>query len=213
MLRLIEHYLSIQGEGLHPGKLTYFVRFARCNLRCSWCDSTYTFGEGTETPFEVVTEAIKKSSALFVCLTGGEPLLYPADCRRLIQFFPQLYFDIETSGSIPIQEVLFANVSLIMDWKLQHSKMNHKMKEENLSLLRPQQDLLKFVTDGSEEELSEMENLIRRTEAFNLPISVQPVFGMDTWKLAEWVIQRKNPRLQLNLQIHKYIWSQNRAGV
>lgn len=212
-MRLIEHYLSIQGEGLHPGKLTYFVRFARCNLRCSWCDSTYTFGEGTETPFETVSEAIEKSHAQFVCLTGGEPLLYPRDCLRLIHYFPQLHFDIETGGSIPIQEVLFPNVSLIMDWKLAHSGMSHQMKEQNLSLLRPQQDLLKFVTDGSDEELSEMENLIRYTEPFHLLISVQPVFGTDARKLAEWLIQCKNPRLQLNLQIHKIIWGKEMARV
>lgn len=212
-MRLIEQYLSIQGEGMHPGKLTYFVRFARCNLRCSWCDSTYTFGEGMEVKFETVVEGIEKSRAQFVCLTGGEPLLYSADCRSLIQFFPQLCFDIETGGSIPIQEVQFANSSVIMDWKLKHSGMNHKMKEENLLLLRSQQDLLKFVTDGSGEELTEMETLIDRTESLKIPISIQPVFGSDARKLADWVIAVKNPRLQLNLQLHKIIWGSELARV
>lgn len=231
-MRLIEHYLSIQGEGLHPGKLTYFVRFARCNLRCAWCDSAYTFGEGTEIKFESVAEAIYKSRAKFVCLTGGEPLLYPADCIQLIQHFSQprplpagssvkdsqfgrwgVHFDIETGGSIKISPVQFPNSSVIMDWKLSHSGMNHQMKEENLFLLRPEKDLLKFVTDGSEEELKEIEELLARTESLKVPISIQPVFGTDPKKLAEWVIHTKNPRLQVNLQIHKYIWSENAVGV
>src|SRR5438034_8841034 len=101
-MELIEHYLSIQGEGLHPGKLTYFVRFARCNLACTWCDSTYTFGKGDEIDFETVAEAIEASRAPYVCLTGGEPLLHTDDCVRLIQHFPQIHFDVETGGSLDI---------------------------------------------------------------------------------------------------------------
>ncbi len=106
-MQLIEHYLSIQGEGLHTGKLTYFVRFARCNLSCQWCDSAYTFGKGTKFDFSAVTQAIVESSAPFVCLTGGEPLLYPQECVRLIQHFPQLHFDIETGGHV--FQLVFSN--------------------------------------------------------------------------------------------------------
>src|SRR3989344_4755464 len=155
-MQLIEHYLSIQGEGLHPGKLTYFVRFARCNLSCTWCDSTYTFGKGEEVSFAVVANAILGSKARFVCLTGGEPLLHTEDCLRLMRHFPEIHFDIETGGALDIAPVQLPNASVIMDWKLKHSGMNPKMKEEHLKLLSPDKDLLKFVTDGSDEESAEM---------------------------------------------------------
>lgn len=212
-MQLIEHYLSIQGEGLHPGKLTYFVRFARCNLRCTWCDSAYTFKKGTEISFPAVVKAITKSRAKFVCLTGGEPLLHTEDCVRLISHFPTNQFDIETGGSLKIGPVQQANSSLIMDWKLKHSGMNHKMKEENLFLLRSECDLLKFVTDGSPVEIEEMIEISEETERIGFPISVQPIFGTDPQKLTEWIIALKNPRFQINLQIHKYIWSESEAGV
>jgi 7-carboxy-7-deazaguanine synthase len=212
-MQLIEHYLSIQGEGLHPGKLTYFVRFARCNLSCSWCDSTYTFGKGEEISFAIVANSILGSKARFVCLTGGEPLLHPEDCLRLIRHFPEICFDIETGGALNIAPVQLPNVSLIMDWKLKNSGMSRKMKEEHLRLLRPDKDLLKFVTDGSDEEKTEILSLIFRTENLNFPISIQPVWGTDTKKLTEWVLSLKNPRLQINLQIHKLIWGPIKTGV
>ena len=212
-MQLIEHYLSIQGEGLHPGKLTYFVRFARCNLSCTWCDSTYTFGKGDEISFAAVSNAILASKARFVCLTGGEPLLHTEDCVRLIRHFADMHFDIETGGALDIVPVQFPNSSVIMDWKLKHSGMNHRMKEEYLARLRPETDLLKFVTTGTEDEKAEMTALIERTEKLGFPISVQPVWGTEPQKLTEWALSLKNPRLQVNLQIHKLIWGPVKTGV
>ncbi len=212
-MQIIEHYLSIQGEGLHPGQLTYFVRFARCNLSCTWCDSTYTFGKGSEIDFETVRSAIEQSRSRYVCLTGGEPLLHVPDCIRLIQAFPQTHFDVETGGSLDIAPVQFENSSIVMDWKLEHSGMGRKMKEENLPLLRPELDLLKCVTDMSEEETQEILQIVQKTEKMKFPVSIQPVYGTDPQKLAEWVIALKNPRLQVNLQIHKLIWGPQRTGV
>ena len=212
-MQLIEHYLSLQGEGLRTGKLTYFVRFARCNLRCSWCDSTYTFGKGKPISFEAIAQAIKKSKAHYVCLTGGEPLLHTKDCIELIRHFPNLHFDVETSGSIAIRPVQLKNSSIIMDWKLNHSKMSHKMKQENFSCLRKNQDLLKFVTDGSKEEQMEILKIEKKTRKFGFLISLQPVFGTNPEKCANWLISLKNPRFQFNLQLHKTIWSPTQTRV
>jgi len=212
-MQLIEHYLSIQGEGLHPGKPTYFVRFARCNLSCTWCDSTYTFGKGEEIAFATVSNAIMASKAKYVCLTGGEPLLHTEDCLRLIENFPELHFDIETGGALDIAPVERLNTSVIMDWKLVHSGMNHKMKEEFLKLLRPEQDLLKFVTDGSDDEKKEILEVLFRTESYGFPVSIQPVWGSDFKKITEWTLSLKNPRTQINLQLHKLIWGPTKVGV
>lgn len=212
-MQLIEHYLSIQGEGLHPGKLTYFVRFARCNLNCVWCDSTYTFGKGSNVEFDTVVRAIRRSRARLVCLTGGEPLLHTDDCVKIIRHLPEIHFDIETGGSLDIAPVQRQNTSVIMDWKLKHSGMSHKMKDDNLALLRPVEDLLKFVTDMSPAEKREIEDMVDRTETLGFPISLQPVYGTDPENLTEWMISLKNPRIQVNLQIHKLIWGPERTGV
>ena len=212
-MQLIEHYASLQGEGLHSGKLTYFVRFARCNLRCAWCDSAYTFGPGRKAAFGAVAAAIRRSGARFVCLTGGEPLLHREDCLRLIRAFPGLHFDIETGGSLDIGPVRLENTSVIMDWKLAHSGMGRRMRPANLPLLRPGSDLLKLVTDGSAAEKREILRLVRQTAKHGFPVSLQPVHGTAPAPLAEWLVSLKNPRLQFNLQVHKAIWPGRDRGV
>ncbi len=223
-MKLIEHYLSIQGEGLRSGQLAYFVRFARCNLRCSWCDSSYTFGPGKEFPFAKIAAAIRLSKTRFVCLTGGEPLLHREDCLKLIRTFPKIHFDIETGGSLDIRPYLKPNVSVIMDWKLKSSGMGHKMNAANLNVLRPKNDLIKLVTDFSRAEIAEMQSLIRRTGRDQVPVSIQPIHqpiqrarmnGVEktAQKLANWAIRLKNPRVRVNLQLHKILWPARRRGV
>lgn len=213
MLKLIEHYLSLQGEGLRSGKLAYFVRFAGCNLRCQWCDSKFSFGKGKQIPFQKIVKEIKDSKAQFVCLTGGEPLLHEADCIRLIRQFPKVHFDIETGGALDISKPQLRNSSIIMDWKLRHSGMNDQMKKENLALLRRTNDLLKFVTDMSVPDQKEILKIVKITEKERFPISLQPLHGTNIKKCADWIIKQKNPRLQINLQIHKYIWPLNTRKV
>ncbi|MCB1119577.1 MAG: 7-carboxy-7-deazaguanine synthase QueE, partial [Chlamydiia bacterium] len=58
-LNLIEIYPSVQGETSLTGLPTTFIRTAACNLRCSWCDSTYTFGRGTPTPLKTILEQVQ----------------------------------------------------------------------------------------------------------------------------------------------------------
>ncbi|MBI2915250.1 MAG: radical SAM protein [Elusimicrobia bacterium] len=193
--------------------MTYFVRFAGCNLRCVWCDSAYTFGKGRAVTFSSVQKSIQRTRAPFVCLTGGEPLLHIRDCLRLIRSFPRICFDIETGGSLDVRPVQTHNSCVIMDWKLKHSGMTRKMKNENLAYLRKDQDLLKFVTDGSPKEKKEILAITKKTEGDGFPISLQPVYGTPPQNLTEWMIRLKNPRLQINLQIHKFIWPLKTRGV
>lgn len=213
-LQLIEHYHSVQGEGLRAGQPAYFVRFARCNLRCSWCDSAYTFGKGHKVSLYTVGKAILRSGVKYVCLTGGEPLLHIKDIVRWAKFAPaHLHFDIETGGSLDIAPAQLLNSSIIMDWKLRHSGMAGKMREKNLTLLRRDADMLKLVTDGSAVEQREMKKVISRTEKFGVPLSIQPVWGADPALIAKWVLKQRNPRLRFNLQLHKYIWPGEKTGV
>jgi len=76
-MKVSEEFLSIQGEGLDIGVLTYFVRFPACDLRCRWCDTPYASlhpeaGEAT-TVEDVLSRAIE-SGAEWMCITGGKPL-------------------------------------------------------------------------------------------------------------------------------------------
>jgi len=103
-LNLVEIFWSFQGEGLHVGEPSVFVRTGECDLRCSWCDSPGTWkkavacrvetepgtGHFGEVPnpvaVDTAAEAVKRLSSGWPCLvslTGGEPLLQPEPVRTL----------------------------------------------------------------------------------------------------------------------------------
>ena len=73
---LIEIYKSVQGESSFAGLPCIFVRLAGCNLRCSWCDSEYTFTGGYKLSIgEALAEVQKLAPVKLVEITGGEPML------------------------------------------------------------------------------------------------------------------------------------------
>lgn len=73
MKKINDIFYSLQGEGYNTGRAAIFIRFAGCNLRCPFCDTSFdTFREMTD---EAILEAIAHYPARFVVLTGGEPTL------------------------------------------------------------------------------------------------------------------------------------------
>ena len=89
-----EIFESIQGEGILVGVRQIFVRFARCNLSCTYCDTVknselffdYISNRRLRNPIsaEYVSSVIRSANVHSISLTGGEPLLY-ADFIRKIQ--------------------------------------------------------------------------------------------------------------------------------
>ncbi len=118
-MHLIELYKSVQGESSFAGLPCIFVRLAGCNLRCSWCDSEYTFGGGKPfTEDEIVAQIEALTPCRLVEFTGGEPML---QARELIPLMRRLLDSgytlmIETSGERPLEEVPAA-VHKIVDVK------------------------------------------------------------------------------------------------
>ena len=108
ILQINEIFYSIEGEGLRVGEPTTFVRFARCNLRCAFCDTEFdTFTEMLVA--DIVTE-VKRHSAAWVCLTGGEPLgqnIAPL-CRALREAGYRI--SIETNGTVSPPEDLIDQI-------------------------------------------------------------------------------------------------------
>jgi len=69
-----EIFYSLQGEGVHMGKASIFIRLSRCNLRCSFCDTE--FDSGTEMTIEALREAIAPYPGRRIIWTGGDVHLY-----------------------------------------------------------------------------------------------------------------------------------------
>jgi organic radical activating enzyme len=103
-LKIAEVFPSVQGEGLRQGEPTIFVRLSGCNLRCSFCDTKYAWTGGEMRSRDSVVAEVKKIRldfpALWVCLTGGEPLLQ--DISGLVRDLKNdgLKVQVETNGTV-----------------------------------------------------------------------------------------------------------------
>jgi len=100
-MKVSEIFFSIQGEGINIGKPAVFLRLQGCNLRCSWCDTKYTWGNDyKKLALNEVKEQIKKFDCDRLVITGGEPLLQDVEVKRLIDLLPGYKIEIETNGTI-----------------------------------------------------------------------------------------------------------------
>jgi len=104
VLKVVEIFHSVQGEGANAGKSAIFVRLANCNCNCSYCDTDWS--HGTEmTVSQVLDEVIKLSNQVdypnnLLIWTGGEPTLQLTN--EILEQFTGFYNCIETNGTNPV---------------------------------------------------------------------------------------------------------------
>ena len=220
--KIIETFTSIDGEGPSSGELSTFIRFSGCNLRCSWCDTKYSW-DGSCTPELMTADEIyayiKKAGATNVTLTGGEPLIQAniSDVIEKLALDSELTIRIETHGGIDIlpfkQRVEHKKVFFVVDYKLPDSKMESKMHLPNFECLR-QDDTAKFVI-ASERDLN---RAIEVVSTFGLiekcHVYFSPVVEMIAPKvIVERMMAERLNGVRLQLQLHKYIWPKEMRGV
>ena len=108
-MKISEIFESIQGEGTNAGKPAIFLRTAECNLKCTWCDTKYTWDwknfdyakEVKEISIEEIRRELEQFSNRHLVITGGEPLMQQDDLAELLTFLkPKFYVEIETNGTI-----------------------------------------------------------------------------------------------------------------
>jgi 7-carboxy-7-deazaguanine synthase len=203
-MRIIEIFHSLQGEGPLSGVRTSFIRTARCNLRCSWCDTPYSFGPGREMSLEDILRRVRRHRTHHACLTGGEPLLQresPELCRRLSSEGYRVV--LETGGSLDIGPYLdIPGLLVSLDIKAPSSGMQLRMRWSNLELLRPQ-DVVKIVIQDRRDYLYARRFV--RAQRFPCEVVFQPVWGTPAGRLADWVLRDKLD-VRVLLQEHKVLW-------
>jgi len=214
-MHLIELYKSVQGESSFAGVPTIFVRFAGCNLRCSWCDSEYTFTGGKPfTEDEVVAQIEALAPCKLIEFTGGEPMLH---ARELLPLMHRLLANdyklmIETSGERPLEDVPKA-VHKIVDVKCPGSGEADKNDWSNLERLAPHDEVKFVVTDRADYEFARDVMARHTLPARAAAVLLSPVHGvLDPRTLSEWILADRLPA-RLQLQLHKYIWSPTTRGV
>ena len=214
MLRITEIFRSIQGESTHAGRPCTFVRLTGCPMRCTWCDSEYTFTGGDHFTIDAIMERVRDFRCPLVEVTGGEPLAQ-REALDLIKRLCDEDFEvlIETGGYVSTEPV-DERAKIILDVKCPASGEAERNHWPNLTRLRPDKDEVKFVIASREDWEFAMKiiaeyDLQRRAKA----ILISPAWGLiDLQELAKWIVESAlNVRMQL--QLHKYIWGPDVHGV
>jgi len=200
--QLIEVFGSIQGEGLYVGEKQIFIRFAGCNLNCSYCDSVDAREIPKEFKFEVsaggkeykkypnpataaqLLELVKsldkpQGNAQAISLTGGEPLL---QVDFLKNFIPQLKKEVklpvylETNGTLPdhLTEIIDLVDIIAMDIKISGEYLKEHKKFLETAFLKEVFVKVVFTKESKIKELEAVLALIASVAA-DIPLVLQPV--------------------------------------
>jgi 7-carboxy-7-deazaguanine synthase len=227
-MQITEIFRSIQGESTHAGLPCVFVRLTGCNLRCSWCDSEYTFTGGERRTLEEVIAAVRHLSPNggLVEITGGEPLLQEREVVPLMQNLLDAGYTVllETSGERALARVP-RDVIKIVDVKCPNSGEPKTFQMENLDFLTSQDEIKFVLSDRVDYEFARdfvtRHHLDQRVNAVLFsPAFAKEARGMrdaswchlDPRELAEWMLADGTPA-RLGLQIHKFIWDPALKGV
>lgn len=206
---ITETFESIQGEGPFIGIPMMFVRTNRCNLRCTWCDSVYTFSGGQEYPVEYVLGQVNESKREWICFTGGEPMIQ-RDALTFIHGVKDMgkRLLLETGGSISLEEVVkIDNTVVDMDIKTPSSGEEKSLLKENLAYLRPS-DYIKFVI-SDQKDFDYAISFINDLET-ELQAVIQPAWGNSMKDLTEKVLD-SGIKARVLPQLHKIIWGEKRG--
>jgi 7-carboxy-7-deazaguanine synthase len=184
-------------------------------MRCTWCDSEYTFTGGERVELEDVMRQVRAYGCQLVEVTGGEPLAQK-EAFELIRRLCEEGFEvlIETGGFVST-EAVDERAKIILDVKCPASGEAERNHWPNLERLRADRDEVKFVVaDRVDWEFALKVIEEYRLESRALAVLISPVWGVtDLKELAESVAASglKNARMQL--QLHKYIWGPEVHGV
>jgi 7-carboxy-7-deazaguanine synthase len=213
MLTINEIFYSIQGESTRAGRPCVFVRLTACDLRCSWCDTPYSFHEGRKRSIEDVVDEVEQYGCPLVEITGGEPLLQDDVYALMSQLLARgRTVMLETGGHRPIGRVP-REVVKIIDVKCPGSGEASRTDWGNLDALAPHDEVKFVIQDRIDYEYAlhilDRHGLAARTGA----ILFSPVHGvLEPKTLSEWMLADRVPA-RLQLQLHKYIWPPDTRGV
>jgi 7-carboxy-7-deazaguanine synthase len=198
-LKISEIFFSAEGEGLRQGEPTIFLRLSGCNLRCSFCDTKYSWENGQEIKLSLILSKIvgyrEKYKTDWVCLTGGEPLLQ--DLRPLVKMLKKAGFKIhlETNGTQPVKiPIDWLTVSPKPPEYFSSEECRQKAREVKLIVTRNLQlkEVIKVRQDYSEK----------------IPLLLQPQSAKawsyrKAWHLFLESVKAGQKNIRLSCQLHK----------
>lgn len=191
---VMESFYSIQGEGTHTGKPSYFIRLAGCDVNCHWCDVKDSWGIN-ENQFKTVKEIVNdvlKSPAEIIIITGGEPLMH--DLTDLTDALKEnnKKIHLETSGTHPI--------SGNFDW-ICFSPKKFKKPLNNFFEISDELKIIIF----NDSDFKWAEDILKKIKN-NPELIFQPEWSKskkNNLKILEYI--KDNPKWRISLQTHKYL--------
>jgi 7-carboxy-7-deazaguanine synthase len=205
-MKVCEIFTSIQGESSYAGMPCTFIRLTGCNLRCSYCDTSYAYYEGRELTEDEILRKVQRACIDLVEITGGEPLLQNEVFRLIKRLLDKGYTTlVETNGSQSIKEIDKRAV-VILDIKTPGSGMSKEMDFSNLDFMKSYDEVKFVITSRGDYEWSK--EIIQRYKLMEkCHLLYSPAFRVLPPKnLARWMIN-DGLNIRLNLQLHKYIFS------
>lgn len=190
---------------MRAGLPTVFVRLTGCPLRCTWCDTTYSFTGGEPATVASVLAEVAKYPAHQVCVTGGEPLSQK-ECLPLLTALCDAGYDVslETSGALDIAAV-DPRVSRIMDLKAPDSGESAKNRWENLAFLNRRDEIKIIIASRSDYEWARVSIEAHKLDAI-CPVLLSPAAGLvEPTALAEWILE-DGLNVRFQMQLHKLLW-------
>lgn len=213
---VVEIFDSIDGEGKRTGYMAIFIRFAGCNLCCTYCDTSYALCSSDASIFLTKEELLTKIASYpwkRITFTGGEPLLQPLQelCEELDRAGYEM--NVETNGAVTLLSQRPKNLFYTMDYKCSDSGVKSHMRLENFKELTSK-DVLKFVV-SSQRDLDDMQMIIKKYFTTEKPaFYVSPVWGKITpAALVDYVKEKELSEVCVQVQLHKIIWSPDKRGV
>ena len=212
-LRVTEIFHSIQGESTWAGLSCLFIRLTGCPMRCVWCDTPYAFEGGRVMSIDSIVEEIRGRNCGLVEVTGGEPLAQrdaPSLIARLLDEGYKVL--VETGGGVPIA-TCDPRAILIYDIKCPGSGEEGSNRWENLALLKPNVDEIKFVIASRDDYLWSLDVVRRRGLAERHTVLFSAATGfLEPADLAGWILEDAAP-VRFQVQLHKVLWGRETRGV
>lgn len=207
-MKINEIYTSILGESTWAGVPCVIVRLCGCNMRCTYCDTTYAYEKGIEMSVGQVFRTINKYNLIPVLITGGEPLIQEESFDLINNLIDSGHIVlVETNGSISIENIP-GDVITIMDIKCPASGESDRNLYSNIEYLSDPDNVKFVLSDRSDYEWAV--NIIKDYDLESICfVLFSPVHGkLDPADLSQWIIDDKL-LARVSLQLHKIIWGEN----
>jgi len=193
LLPLMEEFYSLQGEGHHTGRASYFIRIGGCDVGCHWCDIKESWNDKLHPPTKVddIVKNVTKY-AKTVVITGGEPLMWNLDYITSELKKKDISVHIETSGSHPLSGEL--------DWIC----LSPKKQSLPLEPIYKVANELKIIIHNTSDFKFAIEQASKVNKSCKLYL--QPEWSQKDKmvpKIVDFILE--NPEWQASLQTHKYM--------